>query len=110
MTEKQLSWLEHEVIGQHENFLLAQHNTCMRKEKKIAQAVLTLPANTGATPQVLRAWFHRNGLSVEEWSTLRGFNTALVYAVIAGKRKCLRGESFRIAVALGLKEDPEARV
>lgn len=27
----------------------------------------------------------------------------LVYAVIKGERKCLRGESHRIAVALGLK-------
>ncbi len=82
----------------------------MKPETKIAQAILTLPTNTTATPQVLRAWFRKNGLSVAEWSTLRGFNAALVYAVIAGKRKCLRGESFRIAVALGMKNDPEAQV
>jgi gp16 family phage-associated protein len=45
-------------------------------------------------------------LSVVDWSLQRGFNPTLVYAVIGGERKCLRGQSFRIAVALGLKPAP----
>lgn len=44
-----------------------------------------------------------HGLSVVDWANERGFAVALVYAVLSGRRKCLRGESHRIAVALGLK-------
>lgn len=54
-----------------------------------------------------RAWFHDHGQSVSDWSVKQGFNPALVYAVLKGERKCLRGQSFRIAVALGVKAAPE---
>ena len=54
-----------------------------------------------------RAWFHDHGQSVSDWSVKQGFNPALVYAVLKGQRKCLRGQSFRIAVALGVKAAPE---
>lgn len=55
------------------------------------------------TPEQVQAWFHESGVSVADWSTQHGFSSALVYAVMKGKRKCLRGESHRIAVLLGLK-------
>lgn len=58
---------------------------------------------TQRTPEQVQAWFHENGISVADWSAQHGFSTALVYAVMKGKRPCLRGESHRIAVALGLK-------
>ena len=54
-----------------------------------------------------RAWFQDQGRSVSAWSVEQGFNPALVYAVLKGERKCLRGQSFRIAVALGVKSAPE---
>ena len=44
------------------------------------------------------------GISVAEWARTRGFSTGLVYAVLDGQRKCLRGQSHRIAIALGLKQ------
>jgi len=60
------------------------------------------------TPQQVQAWFHENGISVAEWSARHGFSSALVYAVMKGQRKCLRGESHRIAVMLGLKSTEQS--
>ena len=54
-------------------------------------------------PAHVRALFENTGWSVAEWARLQGFSTGLVYQVLEGRRKCLRGQSHRIAVALGLK-------
>lgn len=48
--------------------------------------------------------FEISGASVAEWARLRGFSTGLVYQVLEGRRKCMRGQSHQIAVALGLKQ------
>ncbi len=45
----------------------------------------------------------QSGVSLSEWARANGFSTGLVYQVMAGKRKCMRGQSFKIAVALGIK-------
>lgn len=50
--------------------------------------------------------FAENGVTVREWSQANGFGESLVYAVLNGKNKASRGESFKIAVALGLKTRP----
>lgn len=58
----------------------------------------------------LQGWhkLHAAGKSVREWSRERGFSPELVYTVLRGERKCLRGKSHRVAVELGLKtETPE---
>lgn len=55
-------------------------------------------------PARARAIFENTGWSVAEWARLQGFSTGLVYQVLEGRRKCLRGQSYRIAVALGLKQ------
>lgn len=47
--------------------------------------------------------FRNNGLNINLWALEQGFTPALVYAVLQGRRKCLRGQSHQIAVALGLK-------
>lgn len=52
----------------------------------------------------VRALFADSGISVAEWARVQGFSTGLVYQVLEGRRKCLRGQSHRIAVALGLKK------
>lgn len=52
----------------------------------------------------VRSIFAESGISIAEWARTEGFSTALVYQVIEGKRQCVRGQSHRIAVALGLKE------
>lgn len=51
----------------------------------------------------VRELFAENGISVAEWARERGFSTGLVYQVLEGRRKCLRGQSHKIAVELGLK-------
>lgn len=45
-----------------------------------------------------------SGTSVSEWARVRGFSAVLVYQVLDGRRKCMRGQSHQIAVALGLKQ------
>lgn len=56
------------------------------------------------TSDEIRHEFDVRGLSISEWARQRGFSTALVYQVLGGKRRARRGQSHRIAVALGLKE------
>lgn len=51
-----------------------------------------------------RHYFEESGIPVAEWARAKGFSSGLVYQVLEGKRKCLRGQSHQIAVALGLKE------
>lgn len=51
-----------------------------------------------------REVFAHSGIPVSEWARSRGFSADLVYQVLEGKRRCLRGQSHRIAVELGLKE------
>jgi gp16 family phage-associated protein len=46
--------------------------------------------------------FRSNGMSVAGWARAHGFSPSLVYQVLAG-RKALRGQSFQIARALGMK-------
>lgn len=48
--------------------------------------------------------FARRGVSISEWARKEGFSCQLVYQVLAGKKRCLRGQSHQIAVKLGLKE------
>lgn len=52
----------------------------------------------------VRAVFEDGGISVAEWARAKGFSTSLVYQVLEGRRKCLRGQSHQIAVALGIKQ------
>lgn len=71
------------------------------------------------TPEEIRAEFQRNGISIASWATANGFSTNLVFEVLAGRKKAIRGQSHQIAVLLGLKEgvvttardfDPRARL
>lgn len=62
-----------------------------------------------APDEVLRR-FQANGQSVSKWAVERGFSPALVYAVLKRGRKCVRGQSHDIAVALRLKPRPDCPV
>lgn len=53
--------------------------------------------------QQVRDEFLSRGVSIAEWSRQRGYSCALVYQVLRGGKRCLRGQSHRIALALGLK-------
>lgn len=50
-----------------------------------------------------RAAFAESGTTIAVWARARGFSPELTRMVLLGKRKCLRGQSFQIAVALGIK-------
>jgi gp16 family phage-associated protein len=54
--------------------------------------------------------FDQAGISISEWARANGFSGSLVYQVLEGKRLCKRGQSHRIAVALGLKKGNSASV
>jgi gp16 family phage-associated protein len=62
---------------------------------------------TDKTTQV-KARFKAEGVSISEWARANGFSVVMVYRVLDGQVKGLRGESHRIAVALGLKKQPKS--
>lgn len=51
-----------------------------------------------------RAWLDYQGISVSQWSREHGFSASLVRQILDGRKRCLRGQSHNIAVALGMKE------
>lgn len=51
----------------------------------------------------VRELFQADGISVASWSRSHGFPVALVYRVLRGEAKCQRGQTHRIALALGIK-------
>lgn len=59
------------------------------------------------TIEQVRIAFRANGVSVAAWSRNHGFTLPLVYAVLHGRSRALRGESYKIAVALGLRPPPD---
>jgi len=53
--------------------------------------------------QAVKTEFFLNGESVAEWARAHGFRRDMVYAVLSGRCKGLRGQSHQIAQHLGLK-------
>lgn len=51
--------------------------------------------------------FLESGISIAEWASANGFSRNLVYQVLRGESKALRGRSHDIAVRLGLKKGIE---
>jgi len=50
-----------------------------------------------------RASLSEAGLSIAEWARANGFSVATTKAVLYGNNKGTRGESHRVAIALGIK-------
>lgn len=59
--------------------------------------------STGQQSVLSMTEFHTEGVTVAEWARARGFSPRLVYVVLGGERKCLRGQSYQIARELGMK-------
>lgn len=62
----------------------------------------------GTTPQLqttAQVWslLREQGISARRWALENGFDPTLVYSVLSGTRKCLRGKSHEVAKALGIK-------
>lgn len=51
--------------------------------------------------------FYNEGITVTEWARANDFDVNLVYGVLSGRSRAQRGESHRIAIALGLKKNEE---
>lgn len=60
-------------------------------------------ALTPAALKAARDRFFEQGISITEWARDHQFDVHLVYSVLSGRSRATRGESHRIAVALGLK-------
>jgi gp16 family phage-associated protein len=58
----------------------------------------------------IKGYFEAHGRAIGEWADLRGFKRSLVYAVLNGRALGRRGRSHHIAMALGLKKDPQMPV
>lgn len=56
-----------------------------------------------SSKEVIRE-FEKRGISIASWAREKGFNPDRVYQVLSARHRPLRGESHRIAVALGIKE------
>ncbi|NHZ45042.1 DNA-binding protein [Massilia sp. CCM 8693] len=52
----------------------------------------------------IRKQFYEHGVTVADWAREHGFDAHLVYSVLNGRSRAQRGESHRIAIALGLKK------
>lgn len=55
------------------------------------------------TPKQARAEFERKGLSISAWARDNKVGRSLVYEILAGRKKCKRGASHKVAVLLGIK-------
>ncbi|WP_458379189.1 DNA-binding protein [Pseudomonas chlororaphis] len=54
--------------------------------------------------QEARSRLARQGISAKDWAEKHELSPSTVYAVLNGQKKCLRGESHRAAVLLGIKD------
>lgn len=52
----------------------------------------------------------QNEDNVQDWATRHGYNPKLVYQVLSGTRRCIRGKSREIAVQLGLIQSSSSPV
>jgi gp16 family phage-associated protein len=59
--------------------------------------------STTRTPDQARDWLSFQGITIAQWARDNKFNDRLVREVLAGRKRCLRGQSHNIAVALGIK-------
>ncbi|UVH60680.1 DNA-binding protein [Variovorax paradoxus] len=69
-----------------------------------------MPIDEIRTAEQVAAWFRRNGITVVAWAEEHGFEPEIVYALISGRTRGLRGRSHEAAVALGMKFTGDADV
>ena len=62
------------------------------------------------TQHEIRAQFIAQGICIAEWARKNGYTPNLVYDIISGRKKCMRGQSHQIAVSLGLKALPQESI
>lgn len=50
-----------------------------------------------------RAELQAKGISITQWAIANKFSPNLVFEVLGGRKKCVRGQAHEIAVKLGIK-------
>ncbi|QZP26198.1 DNA-binding protein [Pseudomonas mosselii] len=55
------------------------------------------------TPDLVRAELKAKGVSITQWAIANQFSPNLVFEVLGGRKKCVRGQAHEIAIKLGLK-------
>lgn len=55
------------------------------------------------TADEARAELQSKGISITQWAVANRFSPNLVFEVLGGRKKCVRGQAHEIAVKLGLK-------
>lgn len=55
------------------------------------------------TPDQAKEWLAYQGISAAEFCRMHGLPSSLVYEILNGRKRCLRGMSHNIAVLLGMK-------
>lgn len=56
------------------------------------------------TPEEARAALKAKGISITQWAIANKFSPNLVFEVLGGRKKCVRGQTHEIAIKLGIKE------
>lgn len=56
------------------------------------------------TAAQVRAELAEKGISITQWAIANKFSPNLVFEVLGGRKKCMRGQSRTIAIKLGLIE------
>ena len=55
------------------------------------------------TAEEVRRELAKRGIPVSAWARAMGYSPGLVYQVLAGRLRCVRGQAHQVAVVLGLK-------
>lgn len=76
---------------------------------KLVQEMCRASARNNAA-KTIKAKFRERGMTIKEWAVTHGFPQLEVYRVLNGQNKAYRGQGHQIAVALGLKPDPNKQV
>lgn len=56
------------------------------------------------TLEEARSMFTRTGTTIRQWAKDNEVHENTVYEVLAGRKKCLRGDAHKVAVLLGVKD------
>ncbi|MAN51194.1 MULTISPECIES: DNA-binding protein [unclassified Marinimicrobium] len=56
------------------------------------------------TREEAREALKESGISITQWALSNGFSPNLVFEVLSGRKKAIRGQAHRIAVKLGIKK------
>ena len=51
--------------------------------------------------------FSQSGISIAEWARINNFSPDLVYRILKNNKVPRRGESYKLAVKLGIKEQKD---